>query len=240
MKPMLKGDVMTARITLISILLLSVACGTPSTKDALTKAEAQALVEGGDADDTICTDNGFDEDGECDDWCPDGDELDCAVSNACTDGDTKDANDGCNTCSCVDGGWACTEIACDPNVDPGNNASTGPQMLEIGDCPEGGDMLTVDGVSIKDDVLQVDASFSGGCAEHTVTACWDGLFLESFPVQARISLYHDANGDACEAYLSQTFTYDLTPMKDSYLEGYQATEGTIILGVEDQGTEYTF
>ncbi|PCC68073.1 Myxococcus cysteine-rich repeat-containing protein [Nannocystis exedens] len=32
---------------------------------------------------------------------------------ACQEGETKPAEDGCNTCTCHDGGWACTEIACD-------------------------------------------------------------------------------------------------------------------------------
>jgi hypothetical protein len=128
-------------------------------------------------------------------------------------------------------------MACDP--DPANNTGGAP-LLQIGDCPEGGDMITVDAVSITKDILAVDTGFSGGCAEHEVTACWDGSFLESFPVQAHISLYHNANGDSCEAYLSQTFEFDLTPMRESYVEGYQSTTGTILLSVDGEGTEYTF
>ena len=42
---------------------------------------------------------------------------------ACEDGATKDAEDGCNTCTCTDGGWACTEIACDPGNQAPNNSS---------------------------------------------------------------------------------------------------------------------
>lgn len=33
-------------------------------------------------------------------------------SGACTDGETRPADDGCNTCTCSDGAWACTEMAC--------------------------------------------------------------------------------------------------------------------------------
>jgi hypothetical protein len=34
--------------------------------------------------------------------------------NACNAGDTRDADDGCNTCTCdADGNWACTEIGCE-------------------------------------------------------------------------------------------------------------------------------
>ncbi len=33
--------------------------------------------------------------------------------DTCTEGDTKTAEDGCNTCSCIDGEWSCTEMACE-------------------------------------------------------------------------------------------------------------------------------
>jgi len=33
----------------------------------------------------------------------------------CSPGSTRPSDDGCNTCTCVDGtGWACTDMACDP------------------------------------------------------------------------------------------------------------------------------
>lgn len=38
----------------------------------------------------------------------------------CEDGETKPDEDGCNTCKCVDGGWACTAKLCDDEGgDPG-------------------------------------------------------------------------------------------------------------------------
>lgn len=40
-----------------------------------------------------------------------GDET--AGEVTCKEGDEKPAGDGCNSCVCHDGGWACTEIACD-------------------------------------------------------------------------------------------------------------------------------
>lgn len=46
-------------------------------------------------------------------------------SDSCTEGDTKPADDGCNTCSCSDGGWACTEIGCLPDGTGGADAGTG-------------------------------------------------------------------------------------------------------------------
>ncbi len=34
----------------------------------------------------------------------------------CEDGEKKEADDGCNTCTCSDGEWACTELACEEPV----------------------------------------------------------------------------------------------------------------------------
>jgi glycosidase/plastocyanin len=47
---------------------------------------------------------------------------------ACQDGETMDAGDGCNTCSCDEGEWTCTEMAClpdDGDSDSGDSSATG-------------------------------------------------------------------------------------------------------------------
>ncbi len=36
----------------------------------------------------------------------------CVQSDVCTDGETKNADDSCNTCQCNGGQWSCTEMAC--------------------------------------------------------------------------------------------------------------------------------
>ena len=39
-------------------------------------------------------------------------------TGTCTDGETRPADDGCNTCTCTDAGeWACTERACASECD---------------------------------------------------------------------------------------------------------------------------
>lgn len=227
----------TRIVILLGFLLTATACGGATTQDTLTKSEAQALIDSGDADDAICTENGFNDDGVCDDWCPDGDDADCPTSNACASGDTKQADDGCNTCYCESGSWACTEIACDNN---GNNSSDS-LGLQIGECDTDTDPLAVDSAKISGDQLVVGVSYSGGCKEHGITACWDGTFLESNPVQARLVLEHDANGDTCEAYLQETLTIDLSSMKDSYKSGYQTESGTIFVQVDQaESLDYSF
>ena len=53
-----------------------------------------------------------------------GNETDGAEE--CQDGETKPAEDGCNTCSCIDGEWGCTEKACE-------GQTTVPAMCQDGD-----------------------------------------------------------------------------------------------------------
>jgi len=60
------------------------------------------------------------------------DEPSASEGPACTDGETM--MDDCNTCTCEDGAWACTEIGCDPDsggmsCDPGDEPD-----VECGEC----------------------------------------------------------------------------------------------------------
>lgn len=241
------------KLTPVALLTLSLAaCGGAATKPdgALTKSEARALVESGDADDAVCTANGFEDDGVCDEWCPSGDGADCELPDTCEDGENRPAPDGCNTCTCSNDAWACTEMACgdDPddtvsndNNEPGDNVDAPDVLpLEIGACDPDTDPLNVSNVKIAGDRLFVDIGHGGGCAEHTYRACWEGSFLESNPVQANIVLEHDANGDMCEAYLQETLEIDLTPMRENYEMGYPGTDGIILLGIGGEGATYSF
>ena len=57
--------------------------------------------------------------------------------------------------------------------------------------------------------------------------------MESFPVQLRVSLAHNANGDTCEAWITEDYTFNLTPIKEVYQKGYQTDEGSIVLRLKD-------
>jgi len=50
----------------------------------------------------------------------------------CVNGETREADDGCNTCSCQSGSWVCTTAACDP----------GPECEEGDTMPAGDDCNT--------------------------------------------------------------------------------------------------
>ena len=101
----------------------------------------------------------------------------------------------------------------------------------IGDAREkfGTDEYTLNTTVIEGDTLKLNVSYGGGCETHQFTLIASKLFLESSPVQLHISIAHNANGDTCEAYLTEDYHFDLTPIKTMYQNTYQEEAGTIIL-----------
>ena len=167
-------------------------------------------------------------------------EIDCDPDPGdCEPGTTVPADDGCNTCECLDDGTigGCTEIACDP---PDTDPFDGP---ELSSCePETPfDSLVINGVSIDGDTMTVDVAYSGCGPGHPLGGCWDGVFLESFPVQVNIDVAHDDLMEACDAFPSDSFELDLTPLRESYQAGYEET-GTIMINLDgwDEDIEFSF
>ena len=105
----------------------------------------------------------------------------------------------------------------------------------IGDAGDrfGTDEYELNSATITDDTLNVSVSYSGGCKEHEFTLVASEAFLESDPVQLSVSIAHNANGDTCEAYPTDNYRFDLTPIKKMYQKAYQQEAGTIILRLKD-------
>lgn len=86
---------------------------------------------------------------------------------------------------------------------------------------------------IEGDTLTLTVSYSGGCEVHEFTLVASDAFMESYPVQLAVSLAHDANGDLCRGYPTETYTFGLAPIRDLYRENYQQDTGTIVLRLRD-------
>lgn len=100
---------------------------------------------------------------------------------------------------------------------------------------------------IADGTLTATVSFSGGCARHHFTLVANSRFTASDPVQVDVSLAHEANDDRCEAYLTETYEFDLAPIEMHNRQTYGRSEGAIrmrLLGPEPSGRStdltYTF
>ena len=95
--------------------------------------------------------------------------------------------------------------------------------------------------SITGDVLTLNVSYSGGCEAHEFTLVTSGVFLESNPVQLQAILAHNANGDNCEAWITETYHFNLSALKTRYQKAYRTETGTIVLGIKGiLGVAYTF
>ncbi len=78
--------------------------------------------------------------------------------------------------------------------------------------------FTINSIERNGNILLVEVSYSGGCKPHEFSAVWDGIALFTNPPIIPVILKHDANGDACEAYLTETLELDLsTIVKDQEL-----------------------
>ena len=97
----------------------------------------------------------------------------------------------------------------------------------------GTDAYTINAATLEGDTLSINVSYSGGCETHAFTLVAEQRFLESFPVQLRVSLAHNANNDPCEALITEVYHFDLTPLKEAYQTSYQKDEGTIALRLKD-------
>lgn len=95
--------------------------------------------------------------------------------------------------------------------------------------------------TVEGDTLHLGVAYSGGCGEHFFSACYEELIAAGIDV-IHLNVSHDANGDFCEAYLSEQLTIDLLPLQSYYKQATQAEEGVIKLVVNDgeQGLMYAF
>ncbi|MCB0282726.1 MAG: hypothetical protein KDF60_09125 [Calditrichaeota bacterium] len=102
------------------------------------------------------------------------------------------------------------------------------------------DPLDIKNVSISKDILSIDVQFGGGCEDHLFDMFTASAFLESNPVQADLKLVHNGLDDPCDALISKTVKFDLTPLKKAYITSY-GNSGSIYLRISISGdsTVYT-
>ncbi|UQA62659.1 hypothetical protein [Polyangium aurulentum] len=105
----------------------------------------------------------------------------------------------------------------------------------VRECPAD---LPMDAYNINDARIDEDGRLSmlvqygGGCREHEFTLCWDGGFMESYPVQTRLVLHHDGNGDMCRALPTVELRFDLRELEKGYKDAYGDDSGQIVLRLD--------
>ena len=74
-------------------------------------------------------------------------------------------------------------------------------------------------MSVNDDSLVVPVQYAGGCGEHDfylVGACPSDT---ASPAPLSVYIIHDGHGDTCEALISETLKFDLSPLRNCGLTG---------------------
>ncbi|MBI3189589.1 MAG: hypothetical protein HYZ33_02960 [Ignavibacteriales bacterium] len=93
---------------------------------------------------------------------------------------------------------------------------------------------------VNADTLYLKVQYGGGCKEHTFQLYVLNYFLKSNPPQAEVRLSHNSRFDHCEAYLTDTLRFNLSPLRMLYKQIYSSPKGIVLLNIyEPQATQVT-
>jgi hypothetical protein len=167
----------TSFLSVSCVFVLLTACGSTETTvpdDGGTDEGVTDVESDGAADDVVDTEDSVG-DSAADDGQSDG-TADVAVDGtgtdaACVDGDER--TEDCNRCECLDGAWACTEIACaDAGDDGGSDISTDSGDDSGDDAVD--DASDLDSTDVDSDVADVDGCYMAcglGCPAPEFQPC---------------------------------------------------------------------
>ncbi|MTI21345.1 hypothetical protein E1176_09970 [Fulvivirga sp. RKSG066] len=71
------------------------------------------------------------------------------------------------------------------------------------------DAFVINEVNVIDQMLHVSVSYSGGCKSHDFELSWPDVITAVYPPDFSVILCHDANGDNCEAYLTEVLKFEV-------------------------------
>jgi hypothetical protein len=85
----------------------------------------------------------------------------------------------------------------------------------------------VEHYSIDGDILTVTVGHGGGCEQRYTGLCF-GDFLEPAIVVTGLQFEHQFVGDTiCDAHIQRTLKYDLSALRDAYLDAYGGDGGLV-------------
>jgi len=94
------------------------------------------------------------------------------------------------------------------------------------------DSVTFNDVKIIKDIIILNVSYGGGCAEHNFSLV-STSFMESYPVQVNILLSHEDNDDPCDMWITEELSFNLKPLKKSWYNLYNERSGIILINLHN-------
>jgi len=79
------------------------------------------------------------------------------------------------------------------------------------------DELSIENAEIRQDLLQLNVTFPGGCEKHEFGLIASESIEKSGPGSGFILLTHDANNDSCKVEMVDELHFDLSPYRE-YLQ----------------------
>ena len=119
-----------------------------------------------------------------------------------------------------------------PTPDYGN---VGRVVVEGADAGYGDDDFVVEEATLDGDTLRARVSYGGGCESHAMTLVISASFIETSPVRLRSFFRHEANGDPCQAWLTEDWVFELTLVRERYETFYGPGPGAVVLQLDLDG-----
>lgn len=91
-------------------------------------------------------------------------------------------------------------------------SATGYANTLSGNPAENGDPFNLENFEIRSDSGLITVSYPGGCKQHTFEIIWNESYDKTNPPATHLILLHNAHGDACEAFITETLVFSLSEL----------------------------
>lgn len=116
--------------------------------------------------------------------------------------------------------FGCSENQPNEEINPETNISvikSAETYSEIKSNPSDAksDPFELKKILYEDGIIYLTVAYSGGCSQHEFTVTWDEVIRYSYPPIINLIITHDARGDMCEAYITETLEFQTNLLFDS-------------------------
>ena len=113
---------------------------------------------------------------------------------------------------------ACTSKSTDTSTDTASLPVEPTTIWELQECELSySDAYDLEGMTFQGNELTINVAYSGGCETHHWELCWNSDQDTPGEGPFTLELGHNANGDICEAYPSETLVFDVSALGEEAL-----------------------